>query len=104
MSRNLNAAVTGTSTNEEAKRLLLAAGVSALQRQSAFLPLETDEALLETEQSFSERTRASRQTRYIRLHKWINWQWAQWGKGYFLPEGAWLQIQYIAYEQYKEGE
>lgn len=102
---NLNAAVTGVSTNEEAKRLLITAGVSALQRQGAFLPLETDEALLETEQSFSERTRASRQTRYIRLMKWISVLLVQWyGIGTATNNEILHQTSFVAYEKWRNNE
>lgn len=68
---NLNQAVTGVSTEQEARALLLSAGITAMQNRAALVPLVTDAPLFETEAAFSERTKSERKTRDIRIKQWI---------------------------------
>lgn len=64
-------AVKGVSTEQEARALLLSAGITAIQSRAAFMPLITDAPLLETEPQFSGRTKSERKTRDIRIKQWI---------------------------------
>lgn len=102
-------AIVGKMSSEEASKLLRERGIIALQNQAAYLPAITENPLPETEQSFSERTRSSRMTRYMRLTRWLNWLWVNVWKLNTLveqipPISAYSQVAFITDKKYLEWE
>lgn len=95
---NLNKAVTGITDESEAKRLLLSAGVDSLKARGGYVPPQTSDSLLETETQFSTRTRASRQSHWMRITKYLQFlAFKHWGMAQGLPLTAFPQIEAVIY-------
>lgn len=99
---NLNQAVKGVSTEQEARALLLSAGIASVQSRAAFVPLMSDASLPETETQFSARTRATRQTFYSRITKWIHFITREWKLSPLSI--SYSQIEAVAYDKLQEAE
>lgn len=102
MNPKLVKAAARQNTKEDARSILIKAGIASLQSRAAKMPESSDAPCPVTEQDFSAQTKASRQTRYMRLSKWMNFVWSEWaGQREFVPIEALSEIEFIVHERDK---
>lgn len=100
---NLDKAVAGVNDADKAKALLLASGIAVMKARGGYIPLQTSDSLPETETEFSERTRASRQSRWMRITKYLQFlAFKHWGMELGLPLTAFPQIEAVIYGENEE--